>query len=83
MMQRLWIKPITSFLIGVEEREKGKELHYRPIGKGFIVHTPVPGGPIGRTLAMAYIDQYNRKYIEIDGYYEPLKETHSFLEVDW
>lgn len=62
--------------------ENGKNLQYRPIGRGFIVHTPIPGGPIGRSLAMAYVDQYNRKYIEIQGNKEPLKETHSFLAVD-
>jgi len=44
--------------------------------------THIPGGPKGRSLTMAYIDQYNRKYIQIDGGYEPLKETHSFLEID-
>ncbi len=62
--------------------KNGKELHYRPIGRGFIVHTPIPGGPTGRSLAMAYVDQYNRKYIEIQGNIQPLKETHSFLAVD-
>ena len=62
--------------------KKGKELHYRPIGKGFIVHKPIPGGPIGRSLAMAYVDQYSRKYIQIDGCYEPLNETHNFLGAD-
>lgn len=62
--------------------EKEKELQYRPIGKGFIVRVPIPGRPIGRSLTMAYVDQYNRKYIQIDGYYEPLQETHSFLEAE-
>ena len=58
------------------------ELHYRPIGRGFIVHRPNPGGPSGRSLAMAYTDQYNNKYIEINGTKEPLEEKHSFQAVD-
>ncbi len=59
------------------------KLYYRPIGKGFIIHTPIPGGPTGRSLKKAYIDQYNRKYIEINGNYEPLMDTHNFLAADW
>ena len=59
-----------------------KYLHFRPIGRGFVVHAPIPGGPIGRSLAMAFVDQYNRKYIEISGSIKPLKEEHSFLAVD-
>jgi len=59
-----------------------KKLHFRPIGRGFIVHRPIPGGPTGRSLAMAFTDQYNKKYIEINGAKQPLEEKHSFLAVD-
>lgn len=59
-----------------------KDLRYRPIGRGFIVHAPIPGGPAGRSLAMAYVDQYNRKYVEVNGNIKPLEKSHSFLAVD-
>ncbi len=59
-----------------------KKLYYQPIGKGFIVQTPIQGGPVGRSLAMAYKDQNNKKYVEINGNIEPLEEKHSFLAVD-
>jgi len=59
-----------------------KKLHFRPIGRGFIVNRPIQGGPAGRSLAMAYTDQYNKKYIEINGTKQPLEEKHSFLAVD-
>ncbi len=56
--------------------------NFRPIGRGFIVNTPIPGGPAGRSLAMAYIDQNNKRYVEVNGNIEPLEERHSFLAVD-
>jgi hypothetical protein len=59
-----------------------RKQNLRPIGRGFIVNTPIPGGPAGRSLAMAYMDQDNKKYIEINGNIEPLEEKHSFLAVD-
>jgi len=54
----------------------------RPIGRGFVVNTSIPGGPAGRSLAMAYVDHNNNKYVEINGNIEPLEKRHSFLAVD-
>lgn len=59
-----------------------KQRHFRPIGKGFVVHAPIPGGPMGRSLTTAYVDSNNKKYIELNGNLEPLEERHSFLAVD-
>ncbi|MEE4242090.1 MAG: hypothetical protein V2I36_11545 [Desulfopila sp.] len=62
--------------------EAEKTYDFKPIGRGFVVNNSIPGGPAGRSLAMAYRDQNNKKYIEINGNMEPLEEKHCFLAVD-
>lgn len=64
------------------EMKETRKMRLRPIGRGFIVSNAIPGGPPGRSLKMAYVDQNNKKYIEINGSYEPLLEQHNFLAVD-
>ena len=65
-----------------EKMKDHQKLGLRPIGRGFVVNAPIPGGPAGRSLAMAYIDKNNRKFVKINGNLEPLEERHSFLAVD-
>jgi hypothetical protein len=80
----------VSAIIQSDELEKSygggmkhkKTQNFRPIGRGFVVSNSIPGGPAGRSLAMAYRDQNNKKYIEIKGNMEPLEERHCFLAVD-
>jgi len=58
-----------------------EKLQLRQIGKGFILCSQ---GSIfnGRRLTNTYKDQYDRKYVKIDGEIEPLTEQHNFLAVD-
>lgn len=58
-----------------------ENLQLRQIGKGFIVYDQ---GSIlaGRRLTKTYKDQYDRKYVTIDGEIEPLTEQHNYLAID-
>jgi hypothetical protein len=63
-------------------KENQQSLAYRQIGRGFIMNEPIPGMPIGRRLAKTYVDQFNRKYVQINGRYELLTTQHNYLSVD-
>ena len=60
----------------------GQKLRFREIGKSFIISKPGPDMMVGRRLATAYADQYERQYIQVNGSYELLTEEHSYLAVD-
>ena len=62
-------------------KQAQEKLHLRQIGKGFIV---CGQGSIlaGRRLTKTYKDQYDRKYVKIDGEVEPLTEQHNYLAID-
>jgi len=63
-------------------KESNQKLSFRQIGRGFIMNETVRGMPIGRRLTKTYVDQFNRKYIVIDGRYELLTAEHNYLSVD-
>lgn len=63
-------------------KEDTKNLSYRQIGRGFIMNEPIPGMPIGRRLTKTYVDQFNRKYVQVNGRYELLTAQHNYLSVD-
>ncbi|MDK9707666.1 MAG: hypothetical protein OEL83_11515 [Desulforhopalus sp.] len=63
----------------VKEHEK---LQFREVGRGFIVTKAVSGMPQGRKLAKTYLDQFNRRHVQIDGNIELLKEHHCYLGAD-
>jgi hypothetical protein len=63
-------------------KENSQKLSFRPIGRGFIMNDPIPGMPIGRRLTKTYVDQFNRKYVQISGRYELLTRHHNYLSVD-
>jgi hypothetical protein len=63
-------------------KESSQKLSFRQIGRGFIMNEPTPGMPIGRRLTKTYADQFNRKYVVINGRYELLTAEHNYLSVD-
>jgi hypothetical protein len=63
-------------------KETNQNISYRQVGRGFIINEPVPGMPIGRRLTKAYVDQFNRKYVIVNGRYELLTNEHNYLPVD-
>ena len=62
-------------------KQAQEKLQLRPVGKGFIV---LGQGSIfaGRRLIKTYKDQYDRKYVKVDGEIQPLTEEHSYLAAD-
>lgn len=58
-----------------------KDLQFREIGKGFIMSNPSHDMPKGRRLITAYVDQFNRSYVQVNGRYELITEQHSYLAV--
>lgn len=62
--------------------KKRQQLRFREIGKGFISRTPGPDVMPGMRLTTTYVDQYERRYIQVDGSYELITEEHSFLAAD-
>jgi len=62
--------------------KKRQQLRFRETGKGFIARMPGPGVMPGMRLTTTYADQYERRYIQIDGSYELITEAHSFLAAD-
>ncbi len=63
-------------------KENNQKLSFRQIGRGFIVNDPIPGMPMGRRLTKAYVDQFNRKYVVVNGQYEILTAEHNYLSAD-
>lgn len=62
---------------------KSKEkLSLRQVGRGFITNKPLPGMLTGRRLTKTYIDQFNRKYVDVNGKYELLTTEHNYLSAD-
>ena len=57
-----------------------EKLRYREIGKAFIVTRAEAGMLPGRRLTNAYIDQFNRTYVQVNGELEIVTEDHCFLE---
>ena len=64
------------------EAKAGQKLKFRAIGKGFISRQPGPDVMAGMRLTTTYADQFERRYIQIDGSYELITEAHSFLAAD-
>ncbi len=62
-------------------KQAQEELQLRQIGKGFILLDQASIFP-GRRLINTYKDQYDRKYVKIDGEIQPLTEQHNYLAVD-
>lgn len=62
-------------------KQAQEKLQLRQVGKGFIV---LGQGSIfaGRRLIKTYKDQYDRKYVKVDGEIQPLTEEHSYLAAD-
>lgn len=60
-------------------KNKQDELHFREVGKGFIVSQVE--GIVGRMLTQKYVDQHKKTYVKIRGEYIPLTEQHSYLAV--
>jgi hypothetical protein len=65
--------------IQIKENEK---LKFREAGRGFIVTKAVTGMPQGRKLAKTYLDQFNRRHVQIDGNIELLRDHHCYLGAD-
>jgi hypothetical protein len=63
-------------------KENTESLSYRQIERGFIMNEPIPGMPNGRRLTKTYVDQFNRKYVQVNGRYELLTVQHNYLSVD-
>jgi len=57
-------------------------LQFRHVGSGFIVAKTDEGISLGRKLAPTYCDQYDRKYVQINGAMELVTDTHCYLGVD-
>lgn len=67
---------------GYQMKERNEKLSFRQTGRGFIIDGSIPGMPTGRRLTKTFVDQFNRKYIQINGRYELLTAEHSFLSAD-
>lgn len=63
-------------------RDDNQKLSYRQIGRGFIINESILGIPVGRRLTKTYVDQFNRKYVQINDRYELLTAQHKYLSVD-
>jgi hypothetical protein len=63
-------------------KNDNQKLSYRQIGRGFIVNESIIGIPVGRRLTKTYVDQFNRKYVQINDRYELLTAQHKFLSMD-
>lgn len=62
--------------------DKAQDLQLRQVSRGFIVCNKEQDALIGRRLTKAYVDQYDRTYVMVNGEFEPLTEQHNYLAVD-
>jgi len=58
------------------------KLRLREVGKGFILAKTIEGMPQGRKLAKTYLDQYDRRHVQINGNIELVTECHRYLGAD-
>jgi len=58
------------------------KLKLREAGKGFIIAKTVEGMPHGRKLAKTFLDQFDRRHVQIDGNIELVSDHHCYLGVD-
>jgi hypothetical protein len=63
-------------------KDDNQKLSYRQIGRGFIINESIVGIPVGRRLTKTYVDQFNRKYVQINDRYELLTAQHKYLSMD-
>lgn len=63
----------------INENEK---LQFRDAGNGFIIAISDDGIPLGRKLAKTFFDQFDRKYVQVNGELELVTDTHCYLGVD-
>jgi len=61
---------------------KNEPLHFRHVGKGFIVAKTEEGFSLGRKLAKTFTDQYNRQYVQVNGEMELVTANHCYLAAD-
>jgi hypothetical protein len=66
----------------VRKINENVKLQFRQIGNGFIIAKAEDGVPFGRKLAKTFHDQFNRKYVQINGDLELVTERHCYLGVD-
>ena len=65
--------------VRVKENEK---LRYREAGKGFIIVKNIEGLPPGRKLAKTYLDQFDRRHVQVGSNIELVTEHHCYLGAD-
>lgn len=63
----------------VTSQNNREKLRFREIGKGFIVAGGAENILPGRRLTKAYVDQFNRTYVQVNGELERVTEAHCFL----
>ncbi len=61
--------------------KKKESLRFRRIGKCFVIGKAVGDFLPGRKLMDSFEDQFNRKYIQVDGELEMVRDEHGFMEV--
>ncbi|WP_136805920.1 hypothetical protein [Desulfosediminicola flagellatus] len=59
--------------------KKKEALRFRKAGKCFVIGKAAGDFLPGRKLLESYEDQFNRRYIKIDGQLEMVKDEHGFL----
>lgn len=64
---------------GLTERKSEEKLRFREVGKGFIVAKATGDIPPGRRLTKAFVDQFNRTYVQVNGELEIVTEDHCYL----
>lgn len=70
---------MTKKSMRVKENEK---LQYREVGKGFIIVRNIEGLPPGRKLAKTYLDQFDRRHVQVGNSIELVAEHHCYLGAD-
>ncbi len=61
------------------DKESLNKLHFRQIGRGFIVCREDP--LMGHRLTNGYLDQQDRMYVLVNNTFEPLGDCRRFLVV--